>query len=341
MLMTKLIKTTAAFLSVILILCSCGAQTKSVTAAEAASETTRALIEMLGFSPDDVNGIFSDRESYPAGSSVYDWTAMAMNAVGYDADYDSYLSSLEEYVSECYTERGYLDRNKATEWARLIIVITNLGGDPTSFGTDANGNRINLVADGTYDYINEDLGKQGVNGYVFALIALKSGDYSVPDDAKFTEAYMVEKILESQNDDGGFGLMENVSEADITAMVLHAVSMYRNYPGVGDAMEKGIKYLADSRLPDGNYEYYGVETCECLGQVINFMVSSGMDPRESKAFGEKTIYDSFMSYRLKNGSYAHALGDKDPNLVTTQQALLSLISVMNIEAGKSSVYIKN
>lgn len=340
--MNRFIKMTALVAAVLLILCSCSAKAtpESTDTGSLAKETAAALIEMLGFDPADTGSMFADSETYPAGSSLYDWTAMAMHLLGYEADYEDYLASLEEYVSKCYAEDRYLDRNKATEWARLIIVITSLGGDPTSFGTDGNGAGIDLVADGTYNYINEDLGRQGVNGYVFALIALKSGDYKVPEDARFTEGYMIEKILESQNDDGGFGLMENVSEADITAMVLHAFSMYRDYPGVSDASERGIAYLKDSRLPDGNYEYYGVKTCECLGQVINCMVSMGMDPKNSEAFGSKPVYDLFMSYRLKNGSFAHAPGDGDANLVTTEQSLLSLISVMNYENGKGSVYKK-
>lgn len=80
-----------------------------------------------------------------------------------------------------YSTPGKLNAQKATEWHRISLAVASLGGDPTSFGTDADGNAINLIADGTYFRSRTaDLGVQGINAYIWALIALDSVSGVVP-----------------------------------------------------------------------------------------------------------------------------------------------------------------
>ena len=123
--------------------------------------------------------LLSNSDSFPAGTSVCDWTAMAFSIMGVDEDYDAYLSSLESYVTKRYASEGGLHRSKATEWHRIALTVMALGKNPESFGTDSNGNSVNLISDGTYNFGGENIGAQGNNAYIYALITLDSKNFSV------------------------------------------------------------------------------------------------------------------------------------------------------------------
>ena len=91
------------------------------------------------------------------------------------------------------------------------------GGDPTSFGV-CDGEKIDLVADGTYNRgKTTSLGRQGINGWIWGLIALDSKRYSVPADAYYTRDDIITEILSRQLPDGGFALSGAASDPDLTA----------------------------------------------------------------------------------------------------------------------------
>ena len=66
--------------------------------------------------------------------------------------------------------------------------------------------------------------KQEINGPVWALIALDSGNYTIPENSavkvKATRDAYINYILSKQLKDGGWALSGDVAEADITGMVL-------------------------------------------------------------------------------------------------------------------------
>ena len=72
---------------------------------------------------------------------------------------------------------------------------------------------------------------QGVNGAIFALLALDAGQYEVPvnTDAKTqaTRELYVQKILDSQLSDGGWNIAGTAADADLTAMALQALAGIR------------------------------------------------------------------------------------------------------------------
>ena len=84
-------------------------------------------------------------ENLPAGSSVSDWTALAMARAGVADDYEGYLSRLQSYVEQKYAENGGLHEVKATEYHRIALTAAALGGDPTAFGTKPDGTAIDLM----------------------------------------------------------------------------------------------------------------------------------------------------------------------------------------------------
>ncbi len=164
-------------------------------------------------------GFLEGRAAELAGSSIGDWLAMALLACGANESYDAYLAALERHVTECYAEQGTLDALMATEYSRTILTVSMLGGDPSAFGTRPDGTAIDLLNDGVWNFAGEP-GAQGLNGLIFALLAVDAGTYPEPERAKNTRAGIVEAIRAAQEPDGGFGLVSGASEADLTAMAL-------------------------------------------------------------------------------------------------------------------------
>ena len=155
-------------------------------------------------------GFLKDRAAELAGSSIGDWLAMALLACGANESYDAYLAALERHVTERYAEQGTLDALMATEYSRTILTVAMLGGDPAAFGTRPDGTTVDLLDDGVWNFAGE-LGAQGLNGLIFALLAVDAGTYPEPERAKNTRAGIVEAIRAAQEPDGGFGLVSGAS----------------------------------------------------------------------------------------------------------------------------------
>ena len=164
-----------------------------------------------------------------AGDSVSDWVAIAVSRTGTEGDTSAYRKALERYVTRMYREQGGLDRLRATEWQRTALTALALGADPTAFGRDKNGRSVNLLADGVYQFTAaKSLGTQGLNGWIFGLIALDSARFAVPEDAVYTRATILQALVAAQEPEGGFGLTVGNSDVDLTAMTLQALAPYQN-----------------------------------------------------------------------------------------------------------------
>lgn len=260
---------------------------------------------------------------FEAGTSSDDWLAIAFAVSGQEESYSSYLKKLEDYVTECYESSGTLSKNKATEYHRIALTVKALGGDPLSFGK--NGSEpVNLIADGIWNF--GDIGKQGLNGRIYALIALDMGNYEIPSEAEMTRESLVKDILNAQEENGGFGLVSGGSDVDITAMALQALAPYAGqYP---EQIEKALSYLSLMLTDNCGYISYGIESSESLSQVIIALSSLGIDPENDERFQKngKNVLESLDSYRLTDGRYSHGPGE-EANMIATEQALLAKAAV--------------
>ena len=149
-----------------------------------------------------------------------EWAVIGLARSGYDVPdsyYQNYYSNVEAYVKNC---GGKLHNKKYTEYSRVIVALTAIGKNPA----DVAGYNL-LTAIGDYD----NTIWQGLNGPVWALIALDSGGYEMPQnsDAKTqaTRELYLNRILECQLPDGGWSLFggtaaeesgNSVSDPDIT-----------------------------------------------------------------------------------------------------------------------------
>ena len=244
--------------------------------------------------------------------------------------FQKYYQTVEDYVKE---RNGVLHSRKYTEYSRVILAVTAIGKNPQN----VNGYNL-LIPLGDF----EKTVWQGINGPVWALIALDSGNYSIPEnkDAKVqaTRELYIDYILERQNSDGGWALSENMSsEIDVTAMVLQALSSYKHMEEVEKAVKKALVMLQNSQNENGGFSSLGSASCESSAQVLTALCMLGIDynsPEFTK--NGKTVLDDILSYYTGKG-FRH-IKNGEENQMATEQAFYSLVALDRYKNEKPNIY---
>lgn len=337
-----------------LLLLTSSALAADLNAAEAAAALAEAQREQAGLAADAP--LLSSGRLEP-GSSVGDWYAIALARAGIADDNAAYLTGLQEYVERQYRENGGLDHIKATEWHRISLAVLALGGDPRAFGTRADGSAIDLIADGTYAWQGEnELGAQGINAWIFALISLDAGGYAVPEgDVRYTREDILLQVLQAQLPDGGWALSPGgPSDPDLTAMALQALAtcqgdaavyVYTTRTGVqtettvSQAIDRGLQCLSGLQQENGGFSSWGTENSESISQVILALCSLGRDPDQEPLLVKDggSPVDALLRFRLEDGSFSHDTS-MTPNAMASEQALLALAALDRLETGRNTVY---
>ena len=235
---------------------------------------------------------------------------------------ESYYESAENTVKAL---DGVLSSRKYTEYSRVVLTLTVIGKDPE------NVSGYNLAAP-LYDY--DAVTRQGLNGAIWALIALDSGNYG---DSGIKERYL-KKILESELENGGWSLSgdEAAPDCDVTAMALTALSNHIGEDGVSEAVSRGIECLLKMQNEDGGFSTYGEETAESTAQVITALSTLGIDAEEFSKNG-MTPLDALLGYYKRGEGFSHTL-DGESNLMATEQALYALAAVKRHKEGKAPIF---
>ncbi len=300
----------------------------------ASGEGLAALAKLLDASPEK---LLKSSALIP-GDSLSDWVAVLAGRSGKTGSAEAYLSRLWDYVSQQYEEAGGLDSIQATPWHRTALTVMALGADPTCFGRNPQGQPIDLIADGTYAWdTTSSLGTQGLNSWIFALITLDAGGYSVPEDAAYTREEILVAILEAQEPDGGFGLTAGASDVDITAMALQALAPYPDR--CGREIDQALGYLSNAQTIRGDFSNFGETSAESCAQVMIALCALEIDPRTDDRFVKAggNVLDGLLLYRTDTGAFCHSLED-EANLLATVQANLALCALERMDAGKTRLY---
>jgi hypothetical protein len=142
-----------------------------------------------------------------AGTTAGDWYPIGLGRYGAVDNYQAYLAVVTQAVQDRYKQPGKLSAVKATEWHRIALAILAMGGDPTAVGRDRDGKPINLIADGVYNRgRTASLGKQGLNGWIWGLIALDAKRYEIPAGSYYSRSDIITEILRSKLPGGGLYL---------------------------------------------------------------------------------------------------------------------------------------
>lgn len=286
------------------------------------------------FSVDDYAQSLLSNVSQPVyGSVCGGWVAFGLARWGGEVPqqwYDCYYSAVEDYVSQC---NGVLSDRKYTEYSRVILALTAIGKDPADV---AGYNLLVPLAD------FEQTIFQGINGPVYALLALDSGNYEIPENTagtiQATREMYVEYILEKEIPGGGWSLAGGEAEIDLTAMVLQALAKYRDREDVAAAVDRALTILSEQQNQDGGYTSYGADSCETVAQVIVALTELGISMEDAR-FVKKgnTLKDRLMDFAADEYGFKHVL-DGQTNQIATEQAFYALVAADRAEQGLPSLY---
>ena len=259
-----------------------------------------------------------------------EWLVIALARSGRDVP-DSYYDSVVKAVQSA---KGQLSDKKSTEYARTILALTAIGKDPADVGGYDLLARLADMDDVTY---------QGINGAIFALLALDSGKYDVPAAAEggtqVTRDGLVAYILAQQLSDGGWALSGTSADPDVTAMALQALAPYRTGDETVDAaVDKGVQRLSDMQLSDGGYSSWGTLNSESCAQVLIALATLGIDPVSDSRFVKNglTVLDALLAYAV-SGGFRHTV-DGEVDAIATEQALCALTAYARLLDGKTALY---
>lgn len=228
-----------------------------------------------------------------------EWAVIALARSGYalpQSDWDAYYASVAETVRK---EQGVLSTRKYTEYSRTVLALTALGADPTNIaGYD-------LVAP-LYDV--DAVVKQGVNGAIWALLALDSANDTVDRTAYLNE------IITNQNADGGWSLSGETSDPDLTAMAVTALAKHADK----SVLDAAVQYLTALEAT----------TCESAAQILIAFSALGQNRKE--------LREQVLSYQTADG-FSHTKGC-ETNAMATEQAVLALVAADRADAKKSALY---
>lgn len=304
--------------------------------------------------------LINDKLLESAGTTAGDWYPIGLSRLGFNDNFEGYLAVIKENVRNRYSEKGKLSNAKATEWHRISLAVLAAGGDPRDMGNDENGGKIDLIADGTYNRgKTASLGRQGINGWIWGLIALDSKRYDVPDDAYNTRDDIIFEIMSKQCPDGGFALMGSVSDPDITAMAVQALAPYNNSETVyslktGEkkvytVINEALDCLSKLQNERGGFESWGTENVESTCQVTVALCALGIDPLSDSRFikNGNTLLDAIMTFRMPDGGFVHSrtfdsanpasLPDKS-NSMASGQVLYTLAALYRLNNGMRTLY---
>lgn len=252
---------------------------------------------------------------------------------GLPADWvSSYYSNLVRTLRDT---GGVLHRVKYTEYSRVVIALSSLGFDPT----DVDGYDV-LSPLGDFDQVCW----QGVNGPIWALIALDSRGYDAPTapDGKrqTTRDALIDAILESEIAGGGWALSGSVPDVDLTAMALTSLAPYRaSRADVAAAVERGLSVLSSLQGEDGGYGDAGSATSESCAQVVVALSALGINPASDARFAKAggSVLDALCAFAVPGGGFKH-VADGEVNGMATEQGFYALVAYERLLSGKTSLF---
>lgn len=299
------------------------------------------------------------------GSIGGEWTVIGECRYGMENApwYRAYYNNITEYIKATYNinKEKYavgdwdnqflkLHKTKSTENSRIILALTSMGLDASDIeGYDLTG----ALSDMTY------VKKQGLNGPIWALIALDSGNYEIPQissgktTAQVSREKLLSYILSSELTDGGFNLTKSDSQGadpDVTAMALQAFAPY--YTGritvgtelqkqIREAVDRNIQVLSDMQKTSGAYSSYGSENAESTAQVLVALSSLGIDGRTDSRFVKngKSVLDGLLYFYIPStGMFKHVDTEKFGNQMATEQSFYALVAYQRFRNKKATLY---
>lgn len=238
-----------------------------------------------------------------------------------------YILALSQYENYNFTNYknsllSYLKSNEvasASSRLKFALALSAVGSTDSYIGKAA----------------SEAIGKQGIMSYVFGLHLLNN----VSTDN--TKNEVISTILSQQKSDGGWAVMGDYGDNDVTAITVQALApYYKTSSKVKTAVDKALILLSNRQKADGDYASYGINNPESTAQVLVALSSLGIDCENDSRFikNGNTLIDGIEKYRLADGSFCHQIG-KGSNSNATVQVFYAMVSYIRLNRGETPLYI--
>ena len=240
-----------------------------------------------------------------------------------------YYDNVVEYVKAKADANERLHPAKVTDNARVILALTAIGKDVTNVG----GHNLLKGLD-NMAYVQT----QGINGPIWALIALDSHNY--PTSGDVTREKLIQVILDAQLTDGGWNLSGTKADPDMTAMAIQALApYYKTNETVKAAVDKALDVLSALQRTDGGFGSWGTVNSESCAQVIVALTALGIDPTADSRFVKNgnTVLDALAGFYVTGGGFRHTAGG-ERNGMATEQGYYALAAYYRFVNAQTRLY---
>ena len=225
-----------------------------------------------------------------------EWNVFTLSRAGHDfskAQKKGYVSD----VMQKLLDEGSLKTLSSTDLERVVLALGALGKDASNIEGLNIPEKI---------YNDSRIGKSTSNASIFALLALDSRNYKIPQEARWTRKALIEEILKYQKPDGGFSLSTSSANGgvDITAMALQALApYYRNGNVLPDAVkesvDRALEFLKKKMDIRGGYSD---NSCS-EAQVLTALSALGIDAASADGFtkGDMNLISKLSTYKVADG----------------------------------------
>lgn len=266
-----------------------------------------------------------------------EWAVLGLARSGYEVPESYYQDYYAEVEKTVQAKKGVLHDRKYTEYSRVILALSAIGKDARNVA----GYDLTLPL-GDFDKTVW----QGLNGPIWALIALDSAGYPMPENknakTQATRQVYVDYILDKQLRDGGWSLDgTGTSDPDVTGMALQALAGYQDQPEVQEAIEKALACMSEQQDKEGGFSSWGTPNLESCAQIVVALASLGLpmdDPRFVKE-GHSPL-DNLMTFYVKGKGFQHTKGGGTDGMAT-EQGFYALVAVQRALQGKARLYLMN
>lgn len=226
-----------------------------------------------------------------------EWNAIVLARSG-DHDFSAYKAALEKYISENNIP-------SATSRMKNALALLAVGGNKQ-------------IAD---DIAESSVGEQGIMSLIYGLHLLNNGCGC----SRYTVDSLTEEMLALQFDDGGWAIMGENGDIDVTAMSVQALApQYSENEKVSASIDKALDFLSAKQQDDGGYKSFGTANPESASQVLIAVSAVGVDITDTRFVKNgNDLIDGIIKFRLDDGSFSHTEGG-DTNDTATVQAYLAL-----------------
>ncbi len=247
-----------------------------------------------------------------------DWQAIALTRAKNDVSSEMKNSYLQQLTDRVQTS----GRLKGTYLASTILAINAVGGDAT-----------NIAGQNLVSKLYNDASIGDIYSYAYALLALDSNDYTIPNDALWNQDKLISAILKAQVTPGKWA-----DDPDTNAMVLMALASHKDNPDVANAIKPAVDLLKGMQLPDGGFQSFNNENSNSAAVVVTALSMLGIDPNGSDFTKTNSALQNLITFQLSDGGFKWVSSDTANNSMSFDQAFYALVQYKYFLDGKGSIF---